>query len=159
MNKDDVELLSNHKFVSAKQMLLVIFTIAVVLQSVSYFIPPSEWLNWQLLVFITSTNLGAVILAIQAQRSADDIGDVQRRIFTPEFYRSMKSISKLHGLIEDEAELQGHSIYDELNDMAPKIYGLTRAYLDVRAKEEGITPPDPVVEKPPQSYEDEDLFQ
>ncbi len=159
MNQEDIELLSNHKFVTAKQMLIVIFTIAVVLQSVSYFIPPSEWLNWQLLVFITSTNLGAVILAIQAQRSADDIGDVQRRIFTPEFYKSMKSISKLHGLIEDEAELQGHSIDDELNDMAPKIYGLTRAYLDVRAKEEGITPPDPVVEKPPQSYEDEDLFQ
>ena len=100
MNKDDVELLSNHKFVTAKQMLIVILTIAIVLQSISYFIPPSSWLNWQLLVFITSTNLGAVILAIQAQRSADDIGDVQRRIFTPEFYKSMNSISKLHGLIE-----------------------------------------------------------
>ena len=159
MNQDEVELLSNPKFISASQMLVVIFTIAVVLQSISYFIPPSEWLNWQLLVFITSTNLGAVVLAIQAQRSADDIGEVQRKIFTPEFYKSMKSISKLHGLIEDEATLQGHSIDDELNDMAPKIYCLTRAYLDVRAKEEGIIPPDPVVEKPPQSYEDKDLFQ
>ena len=159
MNEEDITLLSNPKFITAKQMLIVIFTIAVALQSISYFIPPSEWLNWQLLVFITSTNLGAVILAIQAQRSADDIGEVQRRIFTPEFYKSMNSISKIHGLIEDEAEIQGHSLDDELNDMAPKIYGLTRAYLDVRAKEEGIIPPDPVVEKPPQSYEDEDLFQ
>ena len=131
MKQDEIELLSNPKFISASQMLVVIFTIAVVLQSISYFIPPSEWLNWQLLVFITSTNLGAVVLAIQAQRSADDIGAVQRKIFTPEFYKSMKSISKLHGLIEDEATLQGHSIDDELKDMAPKIYGLTRAYLDV----------------------------
>ena len=159
MNEDDIELLSHPKFITAKQMLVVIFTIAVVLQSISYFIPPTSWLNWQLLVFITSTNLGAVFLAIQAQRSADDIGEVQRRIFTPDFYKSMKSISNLHGLIEEEADRQGHSIDDELKDMAPKIYGLSRAYLDVRATEEGITPPDPLVEKPPQSYEDEDLFQ
>ena len=87
MNEEDIKTLSNPKFITAKQMLVVIFTIAVVLQSISYFIPPTSWLNWQLLVFITSTNLGAVFLAIQAQRSADDIAAVQRRIFTPEFSR------------------------------------------------------------------------
>jgi hypothetical protein len=154
----DYEKLSDIKFVTGRQMLILIVSIALFLQSFSYFVTPTAWINWQLLVFITSTNLGAVILAILAQNSADDIAATQRRLFTPSFYRSMNALSKLHSLIEKEAEKQGHSVDEEIEDLAPKIYGLFRAYLDVEASNKKIIPPDPLVEKPPTHYEVDDLF-
>ncbi|RLI51550.1 hypothetical protein DRO61_02155 [Candidatus Bathyarchaeota archaeon] len=155
---DDYEKLSDIKFVTGRQMLALIITIAVVLQLFSYFVNPTAWINWQLLVFITSTNLGAVILAILAQNSADEIAAVQRKLFTPSFYRSMNALSKLHGLLEQEAQKKGHTIDEEIEDLAPKLYGLFRAYVDVKASQEKIIPPDPIVEKPPLVYQEDELF-
>jgi len=70
----------------------------------------------------------------------------------------MNALSKLHSLIEKEAEKQGRSVDEEIEDLAPKIYGLFRAYLDLEASNKKIIPPDPLVEKPPIDYEEEDLF-
>ena len=70
----------------------------------------------------------------------------------------MNAVSKLHNLIEKEADKHGHSVDEEIEDLAPKIYGLFRAYIDVEASKKKIIPPDPLVEKPPTEYEEEDLF-
>ena len=67
------------KFVSAKSMVYYIVLIGLIVQSISLMIQPSNWLIWNALAFIVATNLGAVILAVKAQMSAEDIS---RKNFT-----------------------------------------------------------------------------
>ena len=61
-------------------------------------------------------------------------------------------------VLEQEAQKKGHTIDEEIEDLAPKLYGLFRAYVDVKASQEKIIPPDPIVEKPPLVYQEDDLF-
>ena len=42
----DYEKLSDIKFVTGRQMLILIVSIALFLQSFSYFVTPTAWLNW-----------------------------------------------------------------------------------------------------------------
>lgn len=143
-------------FVTAKQMVLICLTIWAAIQAVALLMVPTEWRNWQLLGFIASTNLAAVILAILAQRSADSIGKTYRSVFTADFYRAVQTLSQAQSLLIAEAEKRGHSLEEELEELAPKLYGLFRQYVDVKAQE--ITPPEPEVEAPPLDYSEDELF-
>ena len=127
------------------------------IQAIALVLVPTEWRNWQLLGFIASTNLAAVILAVLAQRSADSIGKTYRRVFTAEFYRAVQTLSQVQSLVVDEAEKRGHTLDEELEELAPQLYGLFRQYVDVKAQE--ITPPEPEVEAPPLEYSEDELFE
>ena len=62
MGKDvDWERFSDPTIISARTLILIVGSIALVLQSVALMIQPTEWWTWQLLSFITATNLGAVV--------------------------------------------------------------------------------------------------
>ena len=143
-------------FVTAKQMVLICLAVWAAIQAIALVMVPTEWRNWQLLGFIASTNLAAVILAILAQRSADSIGKTYRRVFTADFYRAVQTLSQAQSLIIVEAEKRGHSLEEELEELAPKLYGLFRQYVDVKSQE--ITPPEPEVEAPPLDYSEDELF-
>ena len=73
-NEIDWERFSAPTIISARTLILIVLGIEIVLQSVALAISPTEWWIWQLLGFITATNLGAVVLAVLAQRSANNIG-------------------------------------------------------------------------------------
>ena len=143
-------------FVTAKQMVLICLAVWAAIQAIALVMVPTEWRNWQLLGFIASTNLAAVILAILAQRSADSIGKTYRSVFTADFYRAVQTLSQAQSLIIVEAEKRGHSLEEELEELAPKLYGLFRQYVDVKSQE--ITPPEPEVEAPPLDYSEDELF-
>ena len=113
----------------------------MIIQTFALIIEPTSWWTWQLLGFIAATNLGAVILAIFAQKSADDISQVYSRIFTPEFYGTVKLMTDFRGLIEEEAIKDGKNMQGELEDVAPKVYALARKYLDARYAQDLIVPP------------------
>ena len=115
-------------------------TIAVVLQSVALMIQPTEWWTWQLLSFITATNLGAVVLAVLAQRSANDIGNAYKTVFTPSFYKTVNLFSKFQEYFEAEAEKEGRNFDDEIKDIAPKMWSLIRANLDVKENIPSLAP-------------------
>ena len=51
-------------FISAKAMIFLSVTLALITQTMAQIVEPSAWLNYQMLAFIMSTNLAAVILAI-----------------------------------------------------------------------------------------------
>ena len=129
------------QFISARQMVIICLCIEVIIQSLALLIVPNAWWTWQLLGFITATNLGAVCLAILAQRSADKISKVYRAVFTPDFYYTISSLSKFRALVVEEAAKDGKSIEEEMEELAPKFYGLMRKYVDVKAEEMGVTPP------------------
>ena len=71
---DDFEAIATIEFVTAPQMIALVLFIEVIVQTFALLVQPTAWWTWQLLGFIAATNLGAVILAVFAQRSADRIG-------------------------------------------------------------------------------------
>lgn len=158
MSKDSFDDLVTTDFITTRMMIAVLILVEVIIQSFSLIVKPTEWMTWQLLGFITATNLGAVLLAIQAQRQADRLGKIYTTIFTPEFYRTMNTISSLDGLVREEASKDGKTMDEELHDLAPKIYGLARKYIDVRAAEAGVTPPEVEVLPAPDNLTEADLF-
>jgi len=121
--KGDWEDFSNmNDFISAKAMIFLSITLALLTQTIAQIITPSAWLNYQMLAFIMSTNLAAVILAIVAQRSAERISELQRRAFTPEFYRGTAILASFFSKLEQVAEEKGSNIEDKLDDLAPRVH-------------------------------------
>ena len=89
-NKLEVEYWDNfvsksNQFITAKQIAIVIFLIALSVQTIGFLITPSELLIWNALTFIVATNLGAVLLAVQAQNSADNIREMYKSAFDADF--------------------------------------------------------------------------
>ena len=56
----DWDRFSDPTIISARTLVLIVIGIELVLQSIVLVVKPTEWLTWQLLGFITATNLGAV---------------------------------------------------------------------------------------------------
>lgn len=141
MGKDvDWERFSDPSIINPKQMIMICVVIEIILQSFALAIHPTEWWIWQLLGFITATNLGAVILAVMSARSANDIGKAYKSVFTPSFYKTMSLISNFQEYFEAEAEKEGRNLDEEINDIAPKIWSLIRANLDVQEPIPSLTP-------------------
>ena len=143
MNKkmDDFEAIAVPDLMTAKQMIMVCIVIEVFIQSFALIVHPTAWWTWQLLGFITATNLGAVILAISAQNSADKIAVVYQNIFTPDFYYTVKLLTDFRTMIDEEAAKEGKDMHDELGEIAPKLYALARKYLDARYAQDFAIPP------------------
>ena len=148
--------ITNAEFISWRQMVVICLTITFVTQTLAQLVAPTAWLNYQMLAFIMATNLGAVILAILAQRSADHISKSYQEVFTPDFYHTVTLLSQFRGLVESEAAKDGKSISGEMSELAPKFYGLARKYVDVKCEEMGISPPD--IEVLPADENDAPLF-
>ena len=140
---DDVDWdrLSNPQIISAKFMVFLVLGIMCVVQTFSLLVAPTEWWTWQLLGFITATNLGAVILAIMAQNTANDIGRQTKNAFTPEFYKTITVLSSFHRLFEEEAVKEGKDLNAEVEELAPKVWSLVRAKIDVDTSD-GVEPMD-----------------
>ena len=147
--KDEVDWdrFSDPTIVSAKHMIIICVVIEIILQSFALAINPTEWWIWQLLGFITATNLGAVILAIMSARSANDIGKAYKSVFTPSFYKTMRLISQFQEYFEDEAAKEGRDLDAEVRELSPKIWALLKARLEV---------PEPIEPLPPFDKESED---
>ena len=149
-NEIDWERFSDPTIISARTLILIVLGIEIVLQSVALAISPTEWWIWQLLGFITATNLGAVVLAVLAQRSANDIGKAYKMVFTPSFYKTVNMFSKFQEYFELEAEKEGRDLDEEIKEVAPKLWSVIRAHLDVK---------EPVASLQPLDKEDDtDLF-
>lgn len=140
MDEVDWERVSNPVLLTPSQMVLICVVIEVVLQGVALKVQPTEWWTWQLLAFITATNLGAVVLAILAQRSAHQISHSYRAVFTPSFYRTMTMISQFQQHFQNEAAKEGRDFNTEVEEMAPKMWGLIRAKLDVEEPLPSLAP-------------------
>ena len=109
-------------FISAKTMVFLSLGLALITQTIAQVITPSFWLNYQMLAFIMSTNLAAVVLAIVAQRSAERISEMQRKAFTPEFYRGTAILASFFSKLEQISEEKGSSIDEKLDDLAPRVH-------------------------------------
>ena len=160
MNQQEWEKLATPSFITARQMILVCIVLEIIVGVMfvaiakQFGVAVGDFLWWVLQFFglVVATNLAAVILAVLAQKTANDIGDMYRRVFTADFYLTLNSMTTFRTFLMDEAEKDGRTFDDEMQDIAVKVYRVARAQLDVKAAE--IEPIDPLGEH----ATDEELF-
>lgn len=157
--------LAEANFITAKGMIIIALTVEIIVQTFALIVHPTDWWTWQLLGFITATNLGALILGIVAQRSAEQLSTTYKQVFTPDFYFTVKTLTDFRKIMQAEAEKEGRNMTEEWAEIAPKLYGVARKWLDVRYAQDLKIPPDLkdlgiVLEEGfnPESVSDEELF-
>ena len=123
LSKDDWNTIQNTDFVSVKGMLIIVVLLSLVVQTLAQFFEPSFLLNYNLLAFILATNVGAVILAMMAQSSADKISRMYREAFTPEFYQGLGAITKVFNALDQQATENGQDLTTEMEALGPRLYG------------------------------------
>ena len=101
---------NSSKFITAKQIIAYITIIGLLVQLIGMQLKPSDWLIWNAITFIIATNLGAVMLAVHAQKSADDIREMYKVAFNADFYHTLHILSTLKVSVEREAEREGISL-------------------------------------------------
>jgi len=171
-NGDDWDKIAMPALLSAKQMIYLILSLEVIIQSLFLLLAEHSdvevlSIGWWILQFnglVVATNIGAVILAIMAQKTANDIGKVQSRVLTPDFYRTVMAFTKLKVAVEQEAAKDERSLDQEMQHLAPHMYSALRSYLLSRHLEPLPAPrlEDLGVEPPPATPEggwtEDDLF-
>ena len=157
--------LAEANFITARGMIIIALTVEIIVQTFALIVHPTDWWTWQLLGFITATNLGALILGIVAQRSAEQLSTTYKQVFTPDFYFTVKTLTDFRKIMQAEAEKEGRNMTEEWAEIAPKLYGVARKWLDVRYAQDLKLPPDLqdlgiVLEEGfnPESVSDEELF-
>tara|TARA_A200000159_G_C7328833_1_gene342102 strand:- start:511 stop:975 length:465 start_codon:yes stop_codon:yes gene_type:complete len=152
LSKDEWDEIDKTEFVSVKGMLIIVVLLSIVVQSIAQLFNPSFWINYQLLAFILATNVGAVILAMMAQSSADKISRMYRRAFTPEFYQGLGAITKVFNSLEAQAEANGQDLSNELESLGPRLYGF------LFSDRPDLEPPVVEVEPSPEWSDESELF-
>ena len=160
MSDVDWDKVANPSFMTVKQMITICLILEVIVSSMfimiakQFDILSSDFLWWALQFFglVVSTNIGAVILAIMAQKSASDVSKAYENAFTPDFYKTLHSMSMFRMFVEKEAQSEGKDLEEELDDIAIKLYRLMRAQLDVKVND--IQPKEPLQEE----ATDDELF-
>ena len=153
-SKSDWEDFSNmNDFISAKTMIFLSLGLALITQTLAQIITPTAWLNYQMLAFIMSTNLAAVILAIVAQRSAEHISANTAKAFTPEFYRGTAILASFFSKLEEISEEKGSSIDEKLDDLAPRVHDF------LLSNDPLSVPPEIDLEPVPEWTDEDELFQ
>ena len=151
--ENEWEVMDETEFISVRIMLLVVVILSVLVQSVAQLLTPSFWLNYQLLAFILATNVGAVILAMMAQHSADNLSKRYRQAFTPDFYRGIELFSSFFSRLEKESISRGTDIEERMDDLVPRVH-------DFLLSNDPLTsPPDLTIEDAPEWKDESELFQ
>lgn len=172
-NNGDWDRISMPTLITAKQMVYLILALEVVIQIIFLALAhvsdmdtfSIEWWILQFNGLVVATNIGAVVLAILAQKTANDIGAVQSRVLTGDFYRTVQTITDLKVAVEKEATKDGRSLQDEIDEMAPHLYSMIRAYSISRSLEPLPAPEPaslgvaPAPDEPEGGWDESDLFQ
>ena len=148
---------STKDFITARQIINYIILIAIIIQSIGYFITPNNFLIWNVLTFIVATNLGAVLLAIQAQRAADQIRDMYSEAFDGDFYHTLYVVSSFKNSLIKAAEREGNHIDEEISELSEDLYGVFKGYLQA-FNEHQLKDVDVIEKKEFKDIDMEDLF-
>lgn len=118
-----------NRYVSAKTMIIYIACMGIIVQSIALMITPSSWLIWNALGFVVATNLGAVVLAIKAQHSAEEISKKTSMAFNADFYHTFHILTEIKNKFVEVAEKDGKDIETEIDELGEDLYSVVRGYL------------------------------
>lgn len=157
--------LAEMKFVTARQMILIMIILECFVQIPFIWIAgqlglsqfSGEWWMLQFFGLVMATNIGAVVLAIIAQDSANKIGASQSEAFSIDFMEGMERLTRVLSVLSATAEANGESLDDQIDELVPEFYELGLAYL--KTHRTPIVQPPNIKVAPPADYEsDEELF-
>ena len=117
------------RFTSAKTMIWYLLVIGVIVQLISFLFEPTTTLIWYALGFVIATNVGAVVLAVKAQFSAEGIGKKTSLAFNADFYHTIHLMTEMKKKFVEEAERDGNSLKQEVDNMGEDIYSVMKGYL------------------------------
>jgi hypothetical protein len=117
------------RFTSAKTMIWYLLVIGVIVQLISFLFEPTTTLIWYALGFVIATNVGAVVLAVKAQFSAEGIGKKTSLAFNADFYHTIHLMTEMKKKFVEEAEKDGNSLKQEVDNMGEDIYSVMKGYL------------------------------
>ena len=117
------------RFTSAKTMIWYLLVIGVIVQAISFLFEPTTTLIWYALGFVIATNVGAVVLAVKAQFSAEGIGKKTSLAFNADFYHTIHLMTEMKKKFVEEAEKDGNSLKQEIDNMGEDIYSVMKGYL------------------------------
>jgi hypothetical protein len=117
------------RFTSAKTMIWYLLVIGVIVQLISFLFEPTTTLIWYALGFVIATNVGAVVLAVKAQFSAEGIGKKTSLAFNADFYHTIHLMTEMKKKFVEEAERDGNSLKQEIDNMGEDIYSVMKGYL------------------------------
>jgi hypothetical protein len=154
------------KFVTARQMILIMIILECFVQIPFIWIGNQLELSafsglWWMLQFfglVMATNIGAVVLAIIAQDSANKIGASQSEAFSIDFMDGIDRLTRVLSVLSATAESNGESLDDQIDELVPQFYELGLAYL--KTHRTPIVQPPNIKVAPPADYDsDKELFQ
>jgi hypothetical protein len=154
------------KFVTARQMILIMIILECFVQIPFIWIGNQLELSafsglWWMLQFfglVMATNIGAVVLAIIAQDSANKIGASQSEAFSIDFMEGIDRLTRVLSVLSATAESNGESLDDQIDELVPEFYELGLAYL--KTHRTPIVQPPNIKVAPPADYDsDKELFQ
>lgn len=117
------------RFTSAKTMIWYLVVIGIIVQLISFLFEPSTTLIWYALGFVIATNLGAVVLAVKAQFSAEDIGKKTSLAFNADFYHTIHLMTEMKRKFVEEAERDNNELSKEIDSMGKDLYSVMKGYL------------------------------
>lgn len=128
-------------------------------QVLAQFLTPSSWLNYQILAFIMATNLGAVLLAIHAQKSADDIRKMYGAAFNGDFYHTLFLLSNFKNTIAAQGEKEGKKLEEEMAELGVDSYGVIKGYLRAFNEDMRVDAPEKDIREVDAEFTEDELFQ
>jgi len=169
---DDWDRISLPTLITARQMIALILGLEFIIQVIFLVLAhvsnmDTFSIDWWILQFnglVVATNIGAVVLAILAQKTANDIGATQSRVLTPDFYRTVAALTDLKISFDTAAESEGRDPREDLRETGPALYHYLRAWI-VSRQVDLIPPPGledlqvpPAPEEPEGGWSEQDLF-
>ena len=118
-----------NRYVTAKSMVIYIVLIGIIVQSIAFMITPSSWLIWNALGFVIATNLGAVVLAVKAQHSAEEISKKTSMAFNADFYHTIHILTEVKKKFVERAEEDNNELEAEVDALGEDLYSVVRGYL------------------------------
>lgn len=169
---DDWDRISLPTLITARQMISLILGLEVIIQiiflALAYISNMEAFsIEWWILQFnglVVATNIGAVVLAILAQKTANDIGATQARVLTPDFYRTVSALTDVKMSFDQAAAEEGRDSQEDLHQVGPVLYHYLRALTVSRAMDpvKAPQPSDLGVPKAPPApdggWTEDDLF-
>ena len=158
--------LAEMKFVTARQMIVIMIILECFIQIPFIWIGgelgltrfSGEWWMLQFFGMVMATNIGAVVLAIIAQDSANKIGASQSEAFSVHFMEGIETLTQIMRVLQDTAHARGENLTEQIDELIPNYYDLALSY--VRTHTTPVVHPPDIQVAPAAEYDSEDeLFQ
>jgi hypothetical protein len=135
VSKKDIDELTSLNFITSKQLIWTVVGLFAIMQVVFLVVKPSTEVQWQILGWVLSTNIAAVLLAIIGNIEVEKARNLSQKIYTAEMIETIGLFTTLK-LAIDESSSEDYE--EDLKEVAPYLIKILRRYTTQKAKLEKL---------------------